>query len=121
MIMDETALFNRYGRSVYRVCGNTFYDYVGKPRGFLVGKTVYDLRGQPRAFYLGEVLLDRMGRIVGYTQEARSNGVRFPLPEIPPVPYRNFPAPEMPSGLADMDCPREVPAWSMMRLENLLV
>jgi hypothetical protein len=118
--MDE-VLFNRYGKSVYRLCGAAFYDFYGKPRGFLVGKTVYDVRGQHRGFYVNQVVIDRMGRILGFAEGAQANGFKFPLVEIPPVPYKNLPAPEVPSDAADRRNPAIVPAWSMMQLGNLLV
>ena len=100
--MNETVIFNRFGRAAYRLCDRVFYDYVGKPRGFLVDRTVYDQRGQHRGFYVQNVL-------------------SLPQPDIPPVPYKNLPAPEPPSGVTDMTPPTLAPIWSMMRLENLLV
>lgn len=119
--MSETAIFDKFGKSAYRLCGTVFYDYVGKPRGFLAGSTVYDLRGQHRGFYLQNILWDRMGRVLGFNQEARFNGLTLPPPDIPPVPYKNLPAPEPPPGITEVTPPALVPIWSMMRLENLLV
>ncbi len=118
--MNELSLYNRFGRSVYRLCGTCLYDYQGKPRGFVVGKAVYDTRGQHRGFWRNLVLWDRMGRVLGYAEEARVEGMSLPPVEIPPVPYKNLPAPEPPAGASDRDCPALIPAWSMMRLENLL-
>jgi hypothetical protein len=119
--MNETAIFNKLGKSVYRLCGTVFYDYLGKPRGFLVGKTVFDLAGQHRGFYISNILWDRMGRILGFSQEASFNGVILPTPDIPPVPFKNLPAPEQPANLRDLPKPSLLPCWSMMRIENLLV
>jgi len=119
--MGEKALYGRYGKAVYRLCGNVFYDFFGKPRGFLVGKTVYDLRGQHRGFYIRMVVRDRMGKVVGYAEEAEIDGLELPLVDIPPVPYKNLPAPDIPAGLVDLECPALPPLWSVMRLENLLV
>lgn len=119
--MEETAIFNKLGKSVYRLCGSVFYDYLGKPRGFLAGKTVYDLAGQHRGFYVHKILWDRMGRILGFTMNASFNGVILPSPDIPPVPFKNLPAPALPDNLRDLPIPSLLPAWSMMRLENLLV
>lgn len=119
--MDETVVFNRYGKSVFRVCYNTLYDFLGKPRGFLVGTAVYDLRGQHRGFYVDKILWDRTGRVVGYMDGACVNGLQFPPAEVPPVPYRNLPEPPVPEGLKDIPLPGRIPQWSMMRLENMLV
>lgn len=120
--MEEVALFNKFGKSVYRLCGDIIYDYQGKPRGFLVGKTVYDMRGQHRGFYMGNVMRDRMGKILGFNENAKSNGLELPFPEIPPVPYNNLPAPESkPDGMMERECPAEPPVWSIMQLQNLLV
>lgn len=119
--MDETVVFNRYGKSVYRICHTVVYDFTGRPRGFLVGKTLYDLRGQHRGYYVDKVVWDRMGRVCGFVDGARVNGLEFPPCEVPPVPYRNLPEPPVPEGLKDLGMPGRVPAWSMMRLENLLV
>lgn len=119
--MNESVLYNRYGKSVYRLCGGIFYDYLGKPRGFLVGCTVYDLRCQHRGFFCKQMMWDRMGRAIGFTSEASSNGIALPAPEIPPVPYKNLAAPERPADLPEMAVPTLAPAWSIMRLENLLV
>ena len=90
--MSETVIFNKFGRAAYRLCDTVFYDYVGKPRGFLVDRTVYAPRG-----------------------------LSLPQPDIPPVPYKNLPAPEPPPGVTDMAPPALAPIWSMMQLENLLV
>ena len=119
--MDETVLFNRYGKSAYRLCGSVFYDFMGKPRGFLSGTTVYDLRCQHRGFYIRGVIWDRMGRVVGYTEGGTSNGLQLPPVEIPPVPYKNLPPPDPLPECVEVQHPTLVPAWSMMRLENLLV
>jgi hypothetical protein len=118
--LDELVLYNRYGKAVYRLCEATLYDYFGKPRGFVVGKAVYDLRGQHRGFWQNDVVWDRMCRVVGYSHKARVEGLTLPPIEIPPVPYKNLPAPEPPAQAVDMECPAFVPAWSMMRLDNLL-
>ncbi len=119
--MDEVTLYDKTGRAVYRLCDKVFYDFVGKPRGFLVGTTVYDLRGQHRGFFFKGMVRDRMGRVLGFSAEARRDGLALPYPDIPPVPYKNLPAPEPPAGLVELKCPVEAPAWSIMRLENTLV
>lgn len=119
--MEEMVLFNRFGKSVYRLCGAAFYDFQGKPRGFLVGDTIYDLRGQHRGFFAKGVAWDRMGRALGFTEEAQTNGLRLPMTEIPPVPYKNLPAPPAPQEAVDRAKPPLVPAWSLMQLENLLI
>ncbi|MEO0082755.1 MAG: 4-fold beta flower protein [candidate division WOR-3 bacterium] len=119
--MDEVPIYGRHGKAVYRLCGNVFYDFLGKPRGFLVGKTIYDLKRQHRGFYVRMVVRDRMGKVVGYAEDARVEGLQLPFVDIPPVPYRNLPAPELPTDLADLECPALPPLWSVMRLENLLV
>jgi len=119
--MDEEALYDKTGRAAFRLCGSVFHDFVGKPRGFLVGSTVYDLRGQHRGFYSKGVVRDRMGRVLGFCADADCNGLVLPHADIPPVPYKNLPAPEVPAGLAEVALPAEVPAWSIMRLENMLV
>ena len=117
----EEVLFNRYGKSVYRLCEAAFYDFQGKPRGFLIGKAIYDLRGQHRGYFDNCVMIDRMGRILGFSENAQSNGFKFPLVEIPPLPYKNLPAPEPPTEAIDRPVPARIPAWSMMPLENVLV
>lgn len=119
--MKESVLFNRYGKSIYRLCGRVFYDYFGKPRGFLVGRTVYDLHGQHRGFFIEELMRDRMGRVVGFTCNACADGLPLPSPEIPPVPYQNLAAPECPPELVERPVPALAPAWSIMKLDNLLV
>lgn len=119
--MDEIALYNRYGKAVYRVCGRVLYDYLGKPRGYLVGKTIYDSRGEHRGFFHNQLVLDRMGRILGYADGAKANGLSLPPAEIPPVPYKNLPAPQQPVSAVEREFGRFVPAWSMMRLDNMLV
>ena len=119
--MDEVALYNRDGRAIYRLCGAVFYDFQGKPRGFLVGKTVYDLRGQHRGFYVNRVVRDRMSKVIGFIEGAQVEELELPLTDIPPVPYKNLPAPEPPAGLVDRNCNGSPPIWSIMRLENLLV
>jgi hypothetical protein len=119
--MSETAVFNKLGKSVYRLCDEVFYDYLGKPRGYLAGRTVYDLAGQHRGFYLQNILWDRMGRVLGFSQEASFNGLLLPAPDIPPVAFKNIPAPVRPANLRDLPAPSLLPCWSMMRLENLLV
>jgi len=118
--LKELALYNRYGKAVYRLCGTVFYDYLGKPRGVVVGKAVYDLRGQHRGFWQNGVVWDRMCRVLGYAQEARLKGLSLPPVEIPPVPYKNLPPPEPPAEAVDLECPAFIPVWSMMRLDNLL-
>ena len=119
--MDEIVLFDRQGRAVYRLCSGVFYDFTGTPRGFLVEETVYDLRGQHRGFFIAGAVRDRTGRIVGFTEEAQVPGLELPMVEVPPVPYDNLPAPEVPAGLCDLVCSAAPPLWSIMRLENLLV
>jgi len=119
--MNDIALYDRSGKSMLRLCQTVFYDYQGRPRGYLVGRTVYDLRGQHRGFYFNHIVRDRMGKVIGYAEGAMSNGIDFPFPDIPPVPYRNVASPDTPAELQDKDCPNCPPAWSIMRLENLLV
>jgi len=119
--MNEEIIYNRHGRAVYRLCGTTIYDFIGKPRGFLVGKTIYDTRGQPRGFYIDRVVWDRMGRVVGFTPDGTAGELKLPEVEVPPVPYKNLPAPEPPPTATDLSCPPRISAWSIMRLENLLV
>lgn len=119
--MNEKVLYNRYGRATFRLCGQTIYDYAGKPRGFLVGQTVYDIRGQHRGFLVELVVWDRMGRVVGFMDGAVVDGLKLPLVEVPPVPYKNLPPPEPPAGACELECPACIPQWSIMRLENLLV
>jgi len=119
-VLTEEALFNRQGKAVYRLCGSVLYDYVGRPRGFVVGKTVYDLSGQHRGFWQNHVVCDRMCRIIGYSREARITGLTLPPLDVPPLPYKNLPAPKPPPEAVDLKCPAFVPAWSMMPLVNLL-
>jgi len=119
--MDEVALYDKTGRAVFRLCGTAFYDFMGQPRGFLVGSAVYDLRGQHRGFFVKNTVRDRMGRVMGFSADATCNGLAMPHANIPPIPYKNLPAPEPPAGLTDLPSPAEVPAWSIMRLENMLV
>ena len=116
----EQVWFNRFGRAVFRLCGSVLYDYKGRPRGFVVGKAVYDLRVQHRGFWQQLAVWDRMNRIIGYAQGARISGLALPPPEIPPLPYSNKPAPEVPAEAVDLQCPAFIPIWSMMQLENLL-
>ncbi len=118
---DDVALYGRSGKSVYRLCETVFYDYQGKPRGFLVGRTIYDQQGQHRGFYVGNFVRDRRGKVLGFSEGASPNGLQLPFPEIPPIPYKNLPASDPPAGLTDRDCPAAPPVWSIMRLENLLV
>jgi len=117
----EKVIFNRFGKATYRLCGTVFYDFMGKPRGFLIGKTVYDLRGTHRGFFIEKVLYDRGGRVIGFVAGAVVNGLELPEVEVPPVPYKDLPAPEAPQNCVELDLPRTVPVWSIMRLENLLV
>lgn len=119
--MEETAIYGRYGKAVLRLCGSMFYDFLGKPRGFLVEETVYDLRGQHRGFFVKGLVRDRMGRVMGFVEDAPSNGLQLPLVDIPPVPYKNLSAPECPAQLSGLECPAAPSAWSIMRLENMLV
>jgi len=117
----EKVIFNRFGKATYRLCGTVFYDFMGKPRGFLIGKTVYDLRGTHRGFFIEKVLYDRGGRVIGFVAGAVVNGLELPEVEVPPVPYKDLPAPEAPQNCVELNLPRTVPVWSIMRLENLLV
>ncbi len=119
--MTEKVLYNRLGKAVYRLCGTVFYDFLGKPRGFLIGKTVYDCRGNHRGFFIENILWDRGGRVIGFVSGAKLDEFTFPEVEVPPVPYKDLPAPEPPPNLIDLDLPRRAPVWSIMRLENLLV
>lgn len=119
--MTEKVIYNRFGKATYRLREVVFYDFMGKPRGFLVGKTVYDIRGTHRGFFVQNVLYDRGGRVIGYVAGARIDGLTLPEPEVPPVPYKDLPAPETPANCVDLDLPRTAPVWSIMRLENLLV
>uniref|UniRef100_A0A7V3PSU4 4-fold beta flower domain-containing protein n=1 Tax=candidate division WOR-3 bacterium TaxID=2052148 RepID=A0A7V3PSU4_UNCW3 len=119
--MMEKVIFNRFGKATYRLCGTVFYDFMGKPRGFLIGKTVYDLRGTHRGFFIEKVLYDRGGRVIGFVAGAVVNGLELPEVEVPPVPYKDLPAPEAPQNCVELNLPRTVPVWSIMRLENLLV
>ncbi|MBN2537524.1 hypothetical protein JXB37_04510 [candidate division WOR-3 bacterium] len=119
--MDEVVLYNRFGQAVFRLCDDAFYDYRGQPRGFLVGRTVYDARGQHRGFYVNGVMRDRMGKVVGYTADARVPDLRLPECTIPPVPYKNLPAPEKPVSLPEREFRGGPPVWSIMQLANLLV
>jgi len=118
--LSELPLYNRYGKAVYRLCQAVLYDYHGQPRGFVVGQAIYDLRGQHRGFWRRQVVWDRMCRVVGYAHDAQLADLALPPVEIPPLPYANQPAPQVPAGVVEKDCPTCVPAWSMMRLENLL-
>ncbi|MGQ9678018.1 MAG: 4-fold beta flower protein [bacterium] len=119
--MTEKVVFNRYGKAVYRICGTVIYDFLGKPRGFLIGKTIYDTEGRHRGFYFDNVVWDRMGRVVGFLSGAAIEGINFPQVEVPPVPYKDLPAPDPPPNAVDLECSQRVPLWSIMRLENLLV
>jgi hypothetical protein len=119
--MDEIALYGRQGKAIYRLCGKVFYDFMGKPRGFLVEETIYDLRGQHRGFFIGKVVRDRMGKVIGYAQDAEVEGLALPPADIPPIPYKNLPPPEVPAELSDLVCPAAPAVWSVMRFENLLV
>ena len=118
--IKEHVLFDRYGKAVYRLCGAVFYDFKGRPRGFVAGKTVYDLRAQHRGFWQNWVLSDRMRRVVGFGQEARIIGLTLPPTEIPLLPFANQPAPELPAEAVDLHYVMFTPAWSMMQLNNLL-
>lgn len=119
--MMEKVIFNRFGKATYRLCGTVFYDFTGKPRGFLVGRTVYDLRGTHRGFFIENVVYDRGGRVIGFIAGAKVDGLTLPEAEVPPVPYKDLPAPQPPSHCTDLVAPRTAPVWSIMRLENLLV
>ena len=119
-IEKEHVLFDRHGKAVYRLCGAVFYDFKGRPRGFVAGRTVYDLRAQHRGFWQNWVLSDRMRRVVGFGQEARIIGLTLPPTEIPLLPFANQPAPETPAEAVDLQYVMYMPAWSMMQLNNLL-
>ena len=116
----ELVLFSKWGRAVYRLCETVVYDYKGKPRGFIVGTTVYDLRTEHRGFWQNLVVSDRMRRVIGFAQGARITGLVLPPVEIPPVPFKNLPAPEPPDEATELECAAFVPIWSMMQFENLL-
>lgn len=118
---EEDIIYDRTGKSVLRVCGTLVYDFQGKPRGFVVGKTVYDLHGQHRGFYIDKLVRDRMGKILGFAEGARPNGLELPFAEIPPVAYKNLPAPPLPPDATDKECMARPSVWSVMRLENMLV
>ena len=119
--MDELTIYDRFGKAALRLCGEVFYDYKGQPRGCLVGKTVYDSRGQHRGFFVARVLRDRMGKVVGFCDGARVEDLTLPECTIPPVPYKNLPAPDMHDGLDDKEFKGGPPMWSIMMLQNLLV
>lgn len=119
--MEEIPIYGRYGTAHLRLCGNVFYDFQGNPKGFLVEQTIYDLRGQHRGFFIAGLVRDRMGKVVGFAEEAQTNGLQLPDVNMPPVPYKNLPAPECPAELTPKKCLPVLPAWSVMRLENFLV
>jgi len=119
--MNEEVIYSRLGRAVFRLCGQAVYDYAGKPRGVMVGQTLYDCRGQHRGFILERVVRDRTGRVVGFMEDAAVQGLTLPPAEVPPVPYKNLPAPDPPASAVEVGCPPRIPQWSIMRLENLLV
>ncbi len=118
--LKEQVLYNRYGKAVFRLCGNVLYDYLGKPRGFVVGRAVYDLNAQHRGFWQNRVVWDRMCRVLGYADDARLEGLSLPPVDVPPVPYKNLPAPKPPAEAVDRECTAFIPVWSIMRLDNLL-
>ena len=118
--LKELPWYDRHGKPVYRLCGTVLYDYMGKPRGFVVGKAIYDLRAQHRGFLHNRIVWDRMCRVLGYADDARLEGLSLPPVDIPPVPYKNLPAPEPPAEAVDRACTAFIPVWSMMRLDNLL-
>ncbi|MFO7638792.1 MAG: hypothetical protein R6X14_05785 [bacterium] len=117
----DIPIYDKHGRPQYRLCDQTFFDYQGKPRGFLVGEAVYDTRGQHRGFYRSYVMRDRMGMVIGFTAGAAVEGLSLPLMDIPPVPYRNLPAPEPSDECRPMECREGPPRWSMMPLANMLI
>lgn len=117
----DMPIYDKHGRPQYRICDFVFYDYQGKPRGFLAGEAVYDLRGQHRGFYKNYVMRDRMGMVIGFTEGARVSGLTLPMVDIPPVAYRNLPAPEPPPGCDPKECREGPPMWSMMPLGNMLI
>lgn len=84
-------------------------------------QTIYDLRGQHRGFFISGLVRDRMGKVVGFVEDARCPGLQLPDVSIPPVPYKNLPAPDCPAELTPKECAAAPPVWSVMRLENLLV
>jgi hypothetical protein len=116
----EQVLYNKWGKAVYRLCGTVLYDYRGRPRGFIVGTTVYDLRAEHRGFWQNLVVSDRMRRVIGFAPGACIKGLVLPLVEIPPLAYRDLPAPALPDGATELECTAFVPIWSMMQFENLL-
>jgi hypothetical protein len=116
----ELVLFNKWGKAVFRLLQDVVYDYKGKPRGFIVGTTVYDIRGEHRGFWHDLLVSDRMRRVIGYAHGASIKGLALPPIEIPPLVYRDLPAPKPPPGLTELECPAFVAAWSMMQFENLL-
>jgi hypothetical protein len=116
----EQVLYNKWGKAVFRLLDAVLYDYKGRPRGFIVGTTVYDIRGEHRGFWRDLIVSDRMHRVIGYAHGASIKGLVLPLVEIPPLVYRDLPAPKPPPGLTELECPAFVAVWSMMQLENLL-
>jgi len=116
----EQVLFNKWGKAVYRLREGVVYDYRGRPRGFIVGTTVYDLRGEHRGFWRNLLVSDRMRRVIGFAPGASMHGLVLPPVEIPPLAYRDLPAPSPPSGLTELECAPFIPVWSMMQFENLL-
>ena len=118
---SEVPFFDKLGQPVYRLCDNVFFDYAGKPRGFLVSEAVYDLRGQLRGFCKSQVMRDRMGKVIGFGEGARIEGLTLPVVNIPPVPFRNLPAPNPPEGCEPKEARDGPPRWSMMPLANMLI
>jgi len=116
----EQVLYNKWGKAVYRLREGVLYDYRGRPRGFIVVTTVYDLRGEHRGFWRNFIVSDRMRRVIGFAFGARIEGLVLPPIEIPPLSYRDLPAPELPAGAVALECPAFLSAWSMMQFENLL-
>ena|GEM_PF-629225 len=116
----ELILFNRWGKATLRLRDKVLYDYKGRARGFVVGTTIYDIRGEHRGFWKHLLVSDRMHRVIGYAYGASIEGLILPPVEFPPLVYRDDPAPPLPEGLVELDCPPFVAVWSMMQFENLL-
>ncbi len=116
----ELVLYNKWGKATFRLRGNVLYDFKGKPRGFVVGTTVYDVRGEHRGFWQSLVVSDRMRRVIGFAVGAGVKGLALPPVEFPPLVYRDSPAPDLPEGAVELECPAFMAVWSMMQFENLL-
>jgi hypothetical protein len=116
----EHVLYNKWGKAVFRVREHVLYDFRGRPRGFVVGTTIYDIRGEHRGFYQNMIVSDRMRRVIGYAAGATIKGLDLPQYEFPPLVYRDMPPPPLPPGLAELECPPFIAAWSVMQFENLL-